>query len=325
MIFEQRSGVCKDIAGMLIAMMRAAGLDSYAAMTMAGSRIDQVPADQFNHCVTALRLDDGTFRMYDPTWVPYNNDTWSKSETEQDYLIGSPEGETLSRIAYSPPAESPLNARHDAVLTDDGTLTGTLKLTGGGASDSRLRRMVNGSRRADLAATCAHLLSGAGQRIEGVAVTHRAVDDFSGDMWLTITYRIPRFTAPVDGVWEFTSPLMAWVTASGNLYRAASQEWPKERTTDVFLSFTQLLDAQETLTLPAGLKLQDAPTPKKVDETYAAFTGEAAQKGRVVTITERSEVRRRQIPPAGYEGFRKAMVASRDWSKQAFRFVKEGK
>ncbi|MBK7048165.1 MAG: transglutaminase domain-containing protein [bacterium] len=53
MIFEQRSGVCKDIAGMLITMMRAAGLDSYAAMTMAGSRIDQVPADQFNHCVTA--------------------------------------------------------------------------------------------------------------------------------------------------------------------------------------------------------------------------------------------------------------------------------
>ena len=40
MIFEQRSGVCKDIAGMLITMMRAAGMDCYAAMTMAGSRIE---------------------------------------------------------------------------------------------------------------------------------------------------------------------------------------------------------------------------------------------------------------------------------------------
>ena len=325
MIFEQRSGVCKDIAGMLITMMRAAGLDSYAAMTMAGSRIDQVPADQFNHCVTALRLDDGTFRMYDPTWVPYNNDTWSKSETEQDYLVGSPEGQTLSRIAYSPPAESPLVARHDAVLNEDGTLTGTLKLTGGGASDSRLRRLVNGSRRADLPAACAHLLSGAGQRIDGVTVTHRATDDFSGDMWITITYRIPRFAAPMDGVWEFTSPLMSWVVANGNFYRAASQEWPKERTTDVFLSYTQLLDAQETLTLPAGVKLLDAPKPTVIDETYASFSGAAAQKGRVVTITERGELRRRQVPPEGYDGFRKAMVASRDWSKQAFRFTKEGK
>ena len=61
MIFEQRSGVCKDIAGMLITMMRAAGMDSYGAMTMAGSRIDEVPADQFNHCVVALREDDDRF------------------------------------------------------------------------------------------------------------------------------------------------------------------------------------------------------------------------------------------------------------------------
>jgi hypothetical protein len=147
MIFEQRSGVCKDIAGMLVAMLRAAGLESYAAMTMAGSRIDAVPADQFNHCVTALRREDGSFVMYDPTWVPYNNDIWSKQETEQHFLIGTPEGETLDRIAYSPPEESPLAARHDATLAADGTLRGTIRLEGGGASDSRLRRLVNNMRR----------------------------------------------------------------------------------------------------------------------------------------------------------------------------------
>jgi hypothetical protein len=49
MIFDQRSGVCKDIAGMLVTMMRSAGIPTYAAMTMAGSRIEEVPADQFNH------------------------------------------------------------------------------------------------------------------------------------------------------------------------------------------------------------------------------------------------------------------------------------
>jgi len=104
MIFEQRSGVCKDIAGMLITMMRAAGMDSYGAMTMAGSRIEEIPADQFNHCVK----DDGSFEMYDPTWVPYNKDIWSKYETEQHFLIGTPEGEHLSQIPYSPPEESHL-------------------------------------------------------------------------------------------------------------------------------------------------------------------------------------------------------------------------
>ena len=325
MIFEQRSGVCKDIAGMLITMMRAAGLDSYAAMTMAGSRIDQVPADQFNHCVTALRLPDGSFVMYDPTWVPYNNDIWSKRETEQHYLVGSPQGETLSRIAYSPAAESPLVARHDAVLAEDGTLAGTLRLSGGGATDGRLRRIPNGVRRAELAGAVAQMLAPAGQRVEVTGVTHRAVDDFSGDMWLQVAYRIPRFAVAVDGRWSFASPLLGWLHAPGALFGAGSQEWAKDRETDVMLWNTQLVDAQETITLPRGWRLHEPPKAEAVTETYASFAGAVAQKDRAVTVTARATVDRRQVPPDGYAGFRKAVHASRDWSKQAFTFVREGK
>ncbi len=53
MLMEYRSGVCKDIASMSITLLRAAGLNTYPAMTMAGSRIEDIPADQFNHCVVA--------------------------------------------------------------------------------------------------------------------------------------------------------------------------------------------------------------------------------------------------------------------------------
>lgn len=70
MIYEQRSGVCKDIAGMLITMMRAAGMDSHAAMTMAGSRIDQIPADQFNHCVVALKKKTALLSCMTPPGSP---------------------------------------------------------------------------------------------------------------------------------------------------------------------------------------------------------------------------------------------------------------
>lgn len=325
MIFDQRSGVCKDIAGMLIAMMRAAGLDSYAAMTMAGSRIDLVPADQFNHCVTALRLPDGSFVMYDPTWVPYNNDIWSKRETEQHYLIGTPQGETLSRIPYSSAAESPLVARHEAVLGEDGTLTGTLRLSGSGATDGRLRRIPNGARRGELVNAVAQMLATAGQRVQDVVVTHRAADDFSGDMWVQATYRIPRFSAPLDGRWSFTSPLLGWLHAAGGPFGAGSQEWAKERKTDVMLWNTQLVDAQETITVPRGWKLHEPPKVAPVTETYASFAGSAAQKDRALTVTAKATVDRRQIPPDGYAGFRKAVHASRDWSKQAFTFVREGK
>jgi transglutaminase-like putative cysteine protease len=325
MIFEQRSGVCKDIAGMLITMMRGAGLDSYAAMTMAGSRIDEVPADQFNHCVTALRMDDGSFVMYDPTWVPYNNDIWSKLETEQHYLIGTPEGETLTSIPYSPPAESPLTARHEARLDDDGTLRGTLRLDGGGASDSRLRRIVNGARRKELDGAAASMLSAVSPRVAEVSVKHRATNDFSGDMWIEIEYAIDRFAPVRDGAREFPSPALTLVNGHGNLFGAAAGHWADERETDLLLWFTQLVEVEETIRLPKGWQLADTPEADAVDETYAAFSGTAAQKGRELTITQRAEVRRRQIPPDGYPGFKAAMDAAGEWTGQTYRLTKEGK
>jgi len=325
MIFEQRSGVCKDIAGMLITMMRAAGMDSYAAMTMAGSRIDEVPADQFNHCVTALKLEDGTFRMYDPTWVPYNNDIWSMSETEQHFLVGSPEGETLSRIKYSPPGESPLVVTHDAKLDKDGSLSGTFKFKGTGAMDSRLRRIVNGTRKKELATRCARLLSPVSSRVEGVKVSHHPVDDFSGDMWLEIEYRIPSYVLPVADGFEFTSPLMQVVLDERNLFGTGGTTWSEERETDLLLWYTQKLDGTEIIKVPGGYKLIDPPDSEEVDETFASFNGSVGQKGNQLVLSHQAEVRRRQVPPDGYPGFRKAMEAARNWGDQTYRLEKGGK
>ncbi len=324
MIFEQRSGVCKDIAGMLITMLRAAGLNSFGAMTMAGSRIDAVPADQFNHCVCALRLKDGTIEMYDPTWVPYNNNIWSLLEAEQHYLVGTPEGEPLSRIPYSPPERSPLKVAHDAVLAEDGTLEGGFRFDGSGAMDSRLRGIVAAARLDEMANAFAGLIAPAGNRVEGIRFRYHEPDDFSSDMWLEINYRIPRFAMSVDGGLEFTSPMMQVVLGNARLFRAASQAWPDERKTDLFLYYTQLVDGVEKIRLPKGYGAADTPSSKQIDETYAYFSGASSSEGRDLKITQRAEIRRRQIPPGGYAGFKAAIDEAKSWSRQTFRAVKGG-
>jgi hypothetical protein len=322
MIFEQRSGVCKDIAGMLITMMRAADIPAYGAMTMAGSRIEEVPADQFNHCVVARKAEDG-YVMYDPTWVPYNNDIWSKLETEQHYLVGSPEGETLSRIAYSPPEESPLRVRHDAKLSVDGTLEGTIRFEGKGAMDSRLRRIVSRTPRRRMEARFAGILSPMSLGVEAVRVSHRTTDDFSGDMWVEVRYRAPGFAMPVDGGLEFTSPAMGVVLNDDTLFRAGATNWGEKRQTDVFLYYTQLLDAEETIRMPDGFAAALVPESDEVDETYGFFRGGATADDDKLTIRSRAEVRRRQIPPDGYADFRSAMLEAREWSDALFRVEKK--
>jgi hypothetical protein len=325
MIFEQRSGVCKDIAGMLITMMRAADLPSLPAMTMAGSRIETVPADQFNHCVCALRKDDGTFEMYDPTWVPYNNNIWSLLEAEQHYLIGSPEGEGLSRIPYSAPEESPLRVSHEARLAPDGTLEGTFKFSGSGALDGRLRRLVVGTRRQELPFLFARFLSPISNRVEGIEYDFHDPADFSGDMWVTVRYRVPRFARPVAGGFEFTSPMMGVVLHDGNLFRAAQPNWGKERKTDVFLYYTELIDGRENIRLPDGYKAVDPPSSNEIDETYAYFKGTSRMNGPVLSVTQRAEVRRRQIPPDGYPGFKSAIDEAKKWGDVTYRIEKGAK
>mgnify|MGYP007007917703 CR=1 FL=1 len=60
-------------------------------------------------------------------------------------------------------------------------------------------------------------------------------------------------------------------------------------------------------------------------EHERAAQGAAAQDGRTFTVTQTASVKRRQIPPDGYAGFRKVMEASRAWSETTFRFTGEGK
>ena len=139
MTFRDRCGVCKDKAGMLITMLRAAGYESYPAMTMAGSRIDKIPADQFNHCVTLVKLD-GKYHLLDPTWVPGVRELWSSAEQQQEYLMGVPEGADLKSTPLSPPEKHYIRYRIDSNLNKEGTLSGTMVISAEGQSDSGFRR-----------------------------------------------------------------------------------------------------------------------------------------------------------------------------------------
>jgi hypothetical protein len=324
MIFRQRSGVCKDIAGMLVTMMRAAGMDSHAAMTMAGSRIEDVPADQFNHCVVALPDQSGRYVMYDPTWAPFDRPVWSKSEAEQHYLIGSARGEARSRIAYSPPGESPLRAVDEVMLLPDGSVEGTLFLEGKGAVDGRLRGFVSGTRTRELEKACAGMLAVVSPAVEIRGCEHGLPDDFDRDMWLRVRYRIPGYGLPVGEGLEFRSPLLKLIKGHYLFFRGASVTWEKERKTDILLYFTQRLDGAETVRLPAGFVLRDPPKKEKADETYAMFDTRVAGGRGVMTVTTEGELRRRQIPPAGFPGFRKVMERAGEWSEQIFRAEKGG-
>ena len=325
MVFEHRNGVCKDIASMLLVMMRAADMKSFAAMTMAGSRIEDLPADQFNHSVVALEKDDGSFEMYDPTWAPYNKDIWSKLESEQHYVVGTPDGQVLDQIRYSPPEESRLDVISKMELDESGNLKGTIKLSGNGAIDSRLRRLLMSHGKSHIVDGISSVLSVIGDGLENVKVRAHDALDFRETMSMTVSFEIPEYAIPLKGGLEFQSPMMKLTMNNRYLLRPGGHVWDDNRENDLFLYYTQKLFGKEEIKLPKKYQMSDAHENKVVDETYAAFSGHVEQEGRKLTIIQDVEIRRRQIPPSGYNGFRDAINGAAKFSETVFEVKREGK
>ncbi len=262
--------------------------------------------------------------MLDPTWVPFNNDIWSKLETEQQYLIGHPNGVDFQEIRYSPPEESPMTVIHEAELAADGTLSGRIRIEGRGASDSRLRRIVYQHRKRELRATVAAMLAPLSPGVRLVRVDHRREDDFTGDMWLEAVYEAPGFALRVGDALEFTAPATGAFKDHPLIFRAGSVNWEPERKTDVFLYYTQRFEVDERLRLPAGYRIEDPPDPVSVDATWASFESAVENGPREVRLHATTDIKRRQIPPGGYPDLIKALKSLDDYAATPLRAVKGG-
>ena len=211
-----------------------------------------------------------------------------------------------------------------AKILADGTLEGIFEFRSDGSMDSRLRRMVANVRRSEMKNSLAQRLRVIADRIEIVDYQCGNPLDFKNSMWWKITYRVPEYATRVDKGYEFKSPLMLLTTNSSILLSPATGEWPEQRHDDVFLYTTQLLDATETITLPSGYRVSSPKKGEPVDETYAAFSGTAEMSGGDLLVKQKVEIRRRQIPPDGYAGFRKALKEAKSYAGTMFRAEKGG-
>jgi len=303
MTFRDRAGVCKDIAGMLVTMLRAAGYPTFAAMTMAGSRVEAIPADQFNHCVVALQKEDGSYMMLDPTWAPWNNPLWSRWEGEQDYVIGSPEGEDRMMIPAFDPEDNLLAVRSEARIAKDGALEGTLTMEGKGISDGRLRGAVAYNRKKDVRSGLEAWLGNISERVELVDYRFSDHRDFTRDTTLRIRYRIPGYADLLGEEIAFSSPALRFLTKNSRLSRMMLLPDSDERVHPAYMWGPQKITIDETLTLPGGYKAE-APDPFDKEEEMASADLVWEVKGSRLTLSGSYSMLERTISAGAYAGVR---------------------
>lgn len=316
MTFDHRAGVCKDKAGMLVTMLRAAGFTAYPAMTMAGARVERIAADQFNHAVVAWRQPDGSYRMVDPTWAPFSRDLWSRAESSQHYLVGSPEGEDLAITPAEGPERNGLEVRGTARLEADGTIVESVRITPLGALEDRLRRVFGRASRLDTRAQVEEIA----QRLAPAAevADHRMIDpfDLQPRFFLEFEYRAERHAAVGPDRMRLLLPLSRHPFGGGRLADYLYAVQGPERKTPVLLRSAQTVTVEERIALPDGWNLAE-PIDRSVDGGVAAFEARVAQEGRQIVLRTRTVVRQRNISVEEYAGLADVVDAARAFADTA--------
>lgn len=308
MIYTDRCGVCKDKASMLVTFLRAAGFKAYAAMTMAGERIDRIPADQFNHSVCAVQLRNGSFRMLDPTWVPNVRELWSSAEQQQGYLIGTAEGCDLMETPISPAENHYIRIIGESAIDMQGTLTGTLTITAEGQSDAAVRGVFSAPQSQWRSNLERELLSIA-PNAEIVDIQYNDPDHYlDHPVSITYTYRIPNYATVDKEVISFI-PLSA-----RNFYRRAMGHLnfnlkPESRTQPFSDRCSRLVDIRETITLPYAPSQFHYPMVDGIADPAASFGCGFQMEGNKLTFGEQAVFGKRIYEATDWPAFRASAMA----------------
>lgn len=311
MTFTDRAGVCKDKAGMLVAMLRAAGFESYAAMTMAGSRIEDIPADQFNHSVTVVKMKDGSYMLLDPTWVPFVRELWSSAEQQQQYLKGLPEGADLMTTPVSPPDLHYVRMDGFSEIKEDGTLHGGFTISGEGQSDANIRRMFTSNAYQTWKPQLEQVLRDVHPRAVITGMEMPDPYDYSDPIMIRIQYIIPQYATVSDKEIIFVP-----FTAAGLFERAMPHLGfnikLKERKYPFRDRCSRLVELFEVIKVPAYKEVRHLPPPANVSGSgayaeglYTAYPGE-------VRMFQRLLFYKRLYEPLDWPSFREAV----EWQKR---------
>ena len=144
--FDNRYGVCRDKAALLVTMLRLAGFKAYPVLIHVGAKLDpEVPQPFFNHAIVAVENSHSSSSDPHPSYLlmdPTNENTrdlFPAYLCNNSYLVARPEGENLKTSPVVPPADNALEVTTTGKISRDGSLFLENDIRFGGVNDTLYR------------------------------------------------------------------------------------------------------------------------------------------------------------------------------------------
>lgn len=309
MNFTDRCGVCKDKAALLISMLRMAGFQAYPAMTMAGSRVESIPADHFNHSVAVVKLSNGTYMPLDPTWVPFLRELWSSAEQQQNYLPGVPEGSDLLLTPVSAPENHYFKMNIQSSLNTEGTLTGEFTVEAEGQSDGSIRRIFTSGFMSDWQNALERELLQVSPEAKLLSVDYgkEPKNYTAAPIKIKMKFAIPHYALKGENVLIF-KPL-----SLNNLYYGVRSYLrinlqPEKKEYGFKDACSRLVQLDEVIELPEGYRMVGKDKKDEYTGKVADFQGYLKQKDHKIMLHHKLALKKRVYDAPDWPDFKKAIT-----------------
>jgi len=137
--FNNKYGVCRDKAALLVSMLRIAGLKAYPVLIHVDIKKDPVvPEPYFNHAITAVEDADGAYILMDST-DENTRELLPAYLNNKSYLVAKPSGDQLRTTPVVPAEENLAHITTHARYAPGGALTLNARVRFSGMNDNAYR------------------------------------------------------------------------------------------------------------------------------------------------------------------------------------------
>ncbi len=271
--FKQQFGVCRDKAALLVSMLKVLGVDAYIVLTNPAIRVERdLPVDQFNHAIVAIKDRGGKFWYIDPT---FENTREFLSPFEQDkaVLVCDERGEDLEFTPIVPPTNGMAHIKAISHLNPEGVLDGQVIIEANGCYDvvfrSWLKQMPPMQRNM--------MFQGLLQSVSpGATVKDLKISDLS-DLYTPVTveieYSVTDYWMKAGDYYLFSAPTAVGTFDFLSFAFLRGANLPQRRyPLNIRTTFGSQVD--EEISLPPGFTLKAVPSP--IEKSYPHFSFHAS-------------------------------------------------
>ena len=308
--FDNRYGVCRDKAVLLVAMFRIAGIDAYPVLIYVGPKMDEdVPLPYFNHAIAAVAQAGKGFLLMDPT-NENTKDLLPAYLMDRSYLVAHPDGIPLKVVPVKPARENAFCAETSGTLEPDGSALMRTSATFGGVNDLYRGGFVKKTpkeRRRVFETVLRAVYPGA--ELLSFDMTPADLRNTDEPLAVSLTARLPDLVVRGKTRDELTPPFVFSGFSIADRLLSGGTELEKRRYP---LKFLSTAFAEERLTLKLGDSVgKPIKMPPNVaeGENGCRYERSVAVEGGTLTAVRRRSVDTTELSPEGYAALKDDLKA----------------